>query len=253
MSNRSPALAAAFALAACLIAPLPGLAAQDPQILVVEDGAIESDGSIQQTTVGVCVLETAPRIPVSYNQVTPNYFTSFAWRIPTSNCTACPAPQNLLINSVSLRIRWFSACTAQAEVLIVGATGPAGCRVPDPNNVLCGPAIYPVSGAGSESVLHTLPLTPACCVTGEAFALVRYIGTGACAPGSSGQTPGIGQANMLCATCDQYYTSSPGVPSLTDWCIAPTVNKFWMEVDADCCVATDLDSRSWGRLKTIYR
>lgn len=251
MSARIPTLATALVFATCLLAPTV-LAEQDPRVFVVEEDATHRDDVIH-SAAGACLLAPAPRIPVSYTQFAPEHYTSFAWRIPTGSCTACSAPQDLIINSVSFRIRWFTACTAQAEVSIVGATGPPECRVPDPDNVLCGPALYPVSGTGSESVLYTLALPPACCVTGEAFALVRYIGTGACTPGSLGQTPGIGQADAECVTCEQYYTSSPSVPSLSEWCYLTGIRKFWMEVDADCCGVTGLEPRTWGKLKTFYR
>lgn len=249
MTTRYAALAAALLLASCLATPLPGLAAGGPPIIVVDEGVPGPADFAPEAIAGVCTLQPGPIAGFS-TSFSPNVWTSFAWRIPLSSCTACPAPQNLQINSVAIRVRWFNLCSAQAEVSIVGATGPSTCRVPDPTNVLCGPATSTISfGGGPTTVLHTLPLPSGCCVTGEAFALVRFTGFASCGT----PAPGIVNSTALCASCDQYFTASH-VPSQTDWCpTGATHNSLWMEIDADCCMPTGIGPHSWGTIKTLYR
>ena len=253
MLARFLASAAAPVLACCLAAT--GLAATEPPLIEVVDGTTPDDGRLQ-TPSGVCVLEPGPRIPLSYVRQPPGYLTSFAWRLPLSACSACPAPQTLIVNSVAFSVRWFSVCSAEAEVSIVGATGPTDCRVPEPTNMLCEPAPFPINGNGDESVEYTVPLPGACCVSGEAYAWVRLIGTGDCPPGPApgGEfLPGIGAAEPFCSTCRQYVSWLPESPSLTEWCSSSGHRMLWMRVDADCCGATDAGHRSWGTLKTLYR
>jgi len=240
----------ALALACGLVAPVPGLADEPPSKVQIADPPGPGGPGVQ-AAAGVCVLEPAPRVPVSYFMYSPNYLTSFAWRIPLSSCSACPQPTVLNINAVTIQMRWFTACNAIAEVLIVGATGPSGCRVPDSTNVLCS-ATYPITGTGNVSTPHTLPLPSGCCITGEAFAWVRLTEIGSCM-GSGGEMPGFGATGASCVNCEQYYTWAPGSSALTEWCSTTNINLLWMEVDADCCPATETHPRSWGKVKTIYR
>ncbi len=255
MIARFAALAAALVLASWFVAPMPGLAAGGQPIIVVDDGARGPDDSATQSTAGVCILEPAPLDLLNYVLALPDVYTSFAWRIPFSSCTACPAPQTLQINSVTIRIRWFSVCSAQAQVSIVGATGPSTCRVPDPTNVRCGPAMYTISGIGQIGATHTLPLPSGCCVSGEAFALVRFTGFDLCAGPTFG--PGIYRTTAACVNCDEFISSSVTYPPGTDWCAVfpppPILNSLWMQVDADCCIPTGIGSHSWGTIKTLYR
>jgi hypothetical protein len=102
-------------------------------------------------------------------------------------------------------------------------------------------------------VIHSLPLPTGCCVGDGAFALVRFTGFNLCTPGPIGQSPGMRLTGAQCVTCDQYFSWMPDSPGLTEWCTAGNPAKWWMSVDADCCVATGNDARSWGTLKTLYR
>jgi len=250
MTTRFAALAPALVLASCLAAPLPGLAAEGPPIMVVDDGASGPAGTKPVGATGACVLEPNPRTTMSVFFKLPDAFTSLAWHVPA--CSACPSPLGLRINSLTMGIRWFTTCSAQVEVSIVGATGPSGCRVPDPSNVLCGPLTHTISGTG-VTALHTLPLPSGCCLTGELFALVRFIGFDACADANL-FTPGLSLATSPCVNCDAYLTTLASVPSLTDWCpIAGTFGSIWMQLDADCCTVTGVGPRSWGSLKMLYR
>jgi hypothetical protein len=237
MTSRFSALPATLFLALCVVLPLPGFAAAGTHIQIVDDGPVVLSPASGQAATGVCVLEPAARGNISYILSSPDVFRKVAWRIPFASCTACPATQALQINSMAFRVRWFGACTATAEVSIVGATGPATCRVPDTTNVLCPPVTHTiVNPSGGVGVIYTLPLSPGCCVTGEAFALVRFSGFENCLSGT-GAGPGLTGTTALCTNCDQFFTASTNFTSFTDWCSFPD-NSIWIQLDADCCAAT---------------
>jgi len=198
---------------------------------------------VDKAAASACTLEPGPiDLSTSYVWTSPDAFRTLAWRIPRASCTACAANVGLAVQRVSFRVRWFGPCTATAEVSVVGATGPAGCRVPDPNQVLCGPTSYPISGVTSGGVIHTLDVAPGCCVGPEAFVVVRFTGLDACDP--SGQlTPGLTRTSAPCVNCSEDVATTVSYPTLTDWCTL-TTNGIWMQVEADCCGAVGVGDGS---------
>jgi hypothetical protein len=203
-----------------------------------------------QATNAACTLEPGPISGTSYVLQPPDAFTAVAWKIPMSSCTACPSPAALDLKTVSFRVRWFGACTATAEISIVGAQPGPGCLVPDPTQVLCGPVSYSISGTAAGGVVYTLPTPSGCCVSGDAFIVIRFGGFDQCVTPSF--APGLTATLLPCVNCEEYYTSTVSAPSFTDWCSFPSAMSLWLSVDADCCIPTPALRHSWGTLKTRY-
>jgi hypothetical protein len=218
-------------IAACAMATRAGAASVPLEIFDRATPPAEA-----KTGAAACTLEPGPiETSFSYAWTTPDAFRALAWRIPRASCTACAPNVGLAVRKVSFRVRWFGACTATAEVSVVGATGPAACRVPDPNQVLCGPSAYPISGVASSGVIHTLDLPVACCVGPEAFVLVRFTGFDACYPAGQ-NSPGLTRTSAACVNCTEDAATVVSYPALTDWC-SLTTNGIWLQVEADCCGA----------------
>ena len=231
---RLAAVPAALLSVAALAAFSTTLVAASPPITIVDDPATDYAAAFAATTgiAATCTLEPGPISATSLAFSQPDAFTAMAGRI--APCAACPSPQTLDLKTVSIRVRWLSACTAQAEVSIVGATGTAGCLVPNPTQVLCGPTLHTISSPGQVGIIHTLPIPSGCCVSGDAFVLVRFIGFQNCSA-----SPGLTLATTACVNCDEYFTTNVSRPSLTDWCTIST-NGLWWRLEADCCTVTGI-------------
>lgn len=228
-SRISAACIALLLLASAL--PAPGAA--DPSPVLLPDAASPAPDAQVQTTAAACTLEPGPiETSASYAWTLPDAFSNVAWLVPRASCTACAPGLGLEIKTVSFRVRWFGACTATAEVSIVGATGSTGCRVPDPNHVLYGPASFQIVGTGSLGIVHTLTLPAAWCVGTEAFVMIHFVGLDACYP--SGSSPGLTRTSTTCVSCSEYVSTIVSSPTLADWCTLAT-NSLWMQVEADCC------------------
>lgn len=205
-----------------------------------------------EAVAAACVLVPGPPNTFAYIWTPPEELQSVAWKLPIGACTACAASGGVLnVTNARIRMRWLRACSAQAEISIVGAAPGPNCLVPDPTQVLCGPATYTISGVTNGSVNHTLPLPTGCCVAGDAFVLVRFTGLGACASG--GVSPGLAAANTTCASCTQFVTATVIHPTSTEWCASGVANPMWFSVDTECCAATPSLGHSWGGIKTLYR
>jgi hypothetical protein len=210
--------------------PSPGGADSAP--ILVHDDASPAEARAPAVTA-TCTLEPGPiQTSFSYAWTTPDAFTDLAWLAPRASCTACGPSFGLEIKTVSFGVRWFGACSATAQVTIVGSTGTVGCRVPNPGNVLYGPASFPIVGTGSLGVVHTLTLPSGWCVGPDAFVMVHFVGLGACYPG--GSSPGLTRTGTTCVGCKEYISTTVTNPLLTDWCTIAT-NSLWMQVEADCC------------------
>jgi hypothetical protein len=230
---------------------LPGSALAVPSLTV--DAAAPAMPPVIEGATGACTIETGPIGNVSSAWQGPDFLTAIATPIQPTQCSACPSPQILTLNSVSFRLRWLTACSATAEVSIVGATGSPGCLAPDPSQVLCGPLSYTVSGPGSVGIVHTLPLPSGCCVSQPAFVLVRFTGFESC---SGGSAPGITNNTLACSPCQSWWSTVLSYPSLSDRCLEGTgagLSQTWLSVDADCCAPTPALPKSWGDVKTFYR
>lgn len=233
--RRSMTLLTLAALAA--IATTQAAAAPPPT--VIEDPAPGPAVSFDVTTGAVftCTIEPGPISSTSTAFTHPDNFTAIAMRVPT--CATCPDPQTLDLKTISIRIRWLRECAAQAEVSVVRAVSSGGCLVPDPTQVLCGPVVHAISSPGSVGIIHTLPIPTGCCVSGNAFVLVRFIDTLNCSiVGSS--WPFLTRMSDACVNCQAFFTTAVNHPTMTDWCtIAPT--GLWWRLESDCCAATGVD------------
>lgn len=187
---------------------------------------------------------------ISFFFTPPEEMTSMAWKIPTASCATCGSA-GLTLKTVTFRLRWFSVCTAQAQVSVVGAKLGATCLEPDTMNVLCPPMTYSIAGIGNATVLHTLAFAPDCCVSGDAFVLIRFEGLGACAGVNA--TPGLGVSTAACVPCEQFITATHIYPDITEFCSIGSTQENWVSIDADCCMATPTRPKTWGSLKLLYR
>ena len=236
-----PRTAAHAVVGLCLcLGPHRGFGSAAAPPLVIDDPAIPSRARILSPELA-CVLEPGPvSTGTSYYWNTPDAFTHLYWRIPQQECAAC-AGQGLNPATIQFRVRWFGPCAAQAEVSIVGVTGPPNCRVPDPANVLCGPVTHPIVGTGVGSAYHTLPVPAECCLPGDAFLRLRFIGLENCYP-SGTPSPGIGASSTPCVNCEEYIATAVGLPSLTSWCpIAPGLTSLWVQLESECCAVVGVD------------
>jgi hypothetical protein len=227
---------ASVLLALAAVSALAGTqAVAAPPMTVLDDplAGAASGFDVMAGTAFTCTLESGPISSTSYRYVEPDAFTSFAVRIPS--CGACPEPQTLAVRTISFRVRWFAACAAQAEVSIVRAVASGGCLAPDPTQVLCGPTLHPLVGTGSVGIIHTLTLPTDCCVSGDAFVRVRFIGLDGCSV-----SPALTGTTTACVNCEAFFTTAVSTPTLTDWCtVVP--NGLWWRIESDCCAATGID------------
>lgn len=206
-----------------------------------------------------CNFQPGAENTFSYIWTKPEALDLVAWRLPS--CAAC-AGSGLNVTAVTIRMRWPFACTAQATVSIVGATNVNGCLRPDTNQVLCPPRTSTIRSTiqNIAVVTHPLPTSAGCCISGDAFVVIRFSGLGSC-PSLDGTSPGLRASTGACAPCTQYFMASNFVlPGLQEWCqpVEPEDGAgpeflMWMSVDANCCAITPTGRQSWGRVKSIYR
>ncbi len=167
-----------------------------------------------------------------------------------SDCPAC-GPGGLLITAAHLILYYQEACSIPVEVSIVPAIQSGGCAVPDVNNTLCGPVPFQLTVSNPGGYDFIMALAQPCCITGDAFLLIRFVDFGTCTT-----LPDLVAADVPCNPCVSYNLN----PSFgfVDMCADP----FWaqynsgnpnMFVDADCCTTTPTLHGNWGRLKQLYR
>lgn len=196
-----------------------------------------------------CALQPAAPINAVNFISKEGHWQAIAWKLPS--CSACGSSPGLLVRNVQFRVAWSFECAAEAEISIVGAVGEAGCLRPDSTNVLCPPTTHPIAGGTDEFVSYTLPFPENCCVTQNAFVLIRFSFEDCLF------WQGIGLAQGTVTPCTQYVQYGSVYPQLTDWCEYGNGCQFpywlWMQVAADCCGATPAEPRSWGSVKSRYR
>lgn len=230
-----------------LAASLPSTGSADPAAPMVIEDLLPQGGGLPSLDAS-CVLSPGP-VGASSVVFTPEVYTAVATLVDPQSC-ACPLASSIVLRTVSFRVRWFEACSATAEVSVVGSTGGA-CPAPDLGRVLCGPVSHPISSAGAVGVTYTLPMPDGCCIDEPAFVLVRFTGFELC---GGANTPGLVISSVFsCTPCTQYASISNLFPALTQWCSIAESLHLWFSVEADCCDATPTLPGSWGRLKTIYR
>lgn len=237
-------------LALLILLVLPAGAIASP--VVIEDQVPPGDELFSAT--GLCVLEHGPFAAFA-GTYEPEVLTSAATLVRPSSCAACPSPGILMLNSVSFRVLWSGVvCNPTVEITVVESSGGA-CPTPLADQVICGPITHSISGT-SGRVVYTLPMPTPCCLSRDAFVLVKFIGLDQCANPVSGAHPAFyfASSSPACAPCTQYATVSNTYPTPTEWCtIWGGFANLWLSVDADCCDPTPTLPSSWGRLKTVYQ
>jgi hypothetical protein len=214
-------------------------------------GAGSAAPSGSSTASPACTLTPGAMQSVSFFWTPPEELTAAAWKISASTCDACAATGGLTPTSVSFGVRWFRSCSALAQVLIVGARTDGGCPVPDTTKVLCGPATFTISNNRGGIKAHTLQLPGGCCISGDAFLLVRFTGFGGCS--AAGLSPGLAASSGPCVACEQYVSAANIYPTLTEWCSVGAANSMWFSMETQCCLVTPVKEHSWGRLRVMYR
>jgi hypothetical protein len=243
-------VAAAFALfAACILSVTRSSAGVPPQVQTITD---DTPVPVEAVT-GVCTVEPAPPGATSYT-FGAGRWRDLVWRIHPGACEACPFPQALAMESVAFRVRWLGKCTAQVELTIIGATGPAACPQPDTTNVLCGPTLHPIeSDAFAGLKTHTLPILGSCCISQDAFVRIRFVNL-LCDDAQVTEFA-VNGTTTPCSNCEQYFGTTAFFGGLSDWCAALNggVNSVWTRYTANCCAPVPTVPRSWGQVKTLYR
>src|SRR5262245_13012960 len=216
----------------------------NPEVLASADAATPSIPAASCTMAPGAIGTTA------FFWTPPEELTSVAWKIPTSSCTTCGPNPALSLTSASFRMRWFRACSATAQISIIGASQGDTCMVPDTSRVLCGPITQPFAPVGNGNVLYTVPIPNGCCISGDAFLYIKFTGLGACATTVG---PGLTAAQAPCTPCVQYVSALNIFANTTEWCSIGASGPMWFSINADCCSMTPTREGSWGSLKTLYR
>jgi len=146
-------------------------------------------------------------------------------------------------------------CSIPVRVSITPAEDPDGdgCFTPAPFAApLCPETRYVIDdrGAFDTCLDYALPIASGCCVSGPVFLTVAF-DQGTCpypVPRICGPRD--------CVLCRQF-NWYPGIgPPGDDLCAAVGPYGYGgldMWADSECCSPTPNTSRSWGRLKTLYR
>jgi hypothetical protein len=212
-------------------------------------------GSVQTLQIGspisansVCRIGPMRSSPTSYavDYILPpddGYYTL----LRLSDCSECPSPPVVMITNAHFVLEWRQTCPINVRVGIVGAdyTNPA-CPKPDPATVLFPLTPFVINPPGPGSADISIALPQPVCVSGDSYLAIifdnfnqctiaspRLITNVACVPCVSWNLFQVGHEDELCAK------GFPGNPV--------------HYVEADCCVNTSTEFRSWGRIKLLYR
>jgi len=199
-----------------------------------------TSAAVPRLSAGTCVLEPGPRSGTSLVWISPDDYSNVYWRIPA--CASCPAGENLQLDSLSFRVRWFGACTAHVRVSVVGTIGTGNCSRPDTTHALCSPSMYTITGTGSVGIIHSLALPTGCCVPSGSFLRVEFLDLASCDAAGS-LSPGLTIASNTCTACEQFYQTTVTHPGITEWCTPDSAgsNPIWLHLVADCCATTGVD------------
>ena len=179
--------------------------------------------------------------------------TEFFQLVDVSQCPTCQSTRSLMLSDVFWRLRFAFPCSLSVRVSVVAATpvvGAVDCFAPDPNQVLCQPATYPIVEVESQTSSHDydLPIVGGCCIGDRAFIHIEVL-----ARACTGNALSAIYANP-CTPCTQYIISPTfRGPTMVDQCNGGFNHNYLIWSNAFCCDATPTHGTSWGRLKTIYR
>jgi hypothetical protein len=234
---------ALVALPILVVAPaLAGLA--NP--IIVPDEVMASSPS---AVAGMCTIQPeSPGTSLMTWGTTDRWDKTF-YLVQPEVCPVCTPTQCLQLNSITLKLRMWAACTFQVQVSVVGTQGTS-CLAPNELDVICGPTVVDVTSPGTGSFNATIPLPAGRCITDPVFVGVRFLNPESC----NNQAPGITAGGLRpCATC-RTYASTHDYPEL--WAQCDPVyggDNLWYSVDADCQAPVPALRQSWGQLRMLYR
>ena len=207
-------------------------------------------GSPSSTHVACTLGETRPPAWINPGYLAPpddRYYTFLRY----SDCPGC-GPGGLLITTAHVVLYFEQPCTIPVEVSIVPVLNPGSeCPRPDVNTTLCGPVPFTLIVDNIGGYDFILNLGQPCCITGDAFLLIRFPTLGTC-----DVLPDLVAADLPCNPCFSYNLNP--VFGFVDMCSDPFWTQYQsgnpnMYVDTDCCTITPARPGTWGRLKQLYR
>ena len=199
-----------------------------------------------QSAQATCTLGVTGAPAFLFNYLLPpndSYYT----RINSSDCTVCTGPGGIEVVSASIFLNYRSVCAFPVRVALVGATGPAGCRVPDPSTLLSAPLNYDLLPPATGNWIFTMPLPPGTCVSGDAFIEITFLSTAAGCTSSSTWPRLVTTAS--CNACQQYNIYPGGND---EWCSVAPPGNFVVTADVNCCSVVPTLPKSWGQLRIMY-
>jgi hypothetical protein len=175
------------------------------------------------------------------------------WSVKPEDCPICATPQQLQLNSITLRLLTFAACTFQVRVSVVGVTD---ATYPEPNetDVICPPTVVDVTSPGTSAFDATIPLPPECYLSRPAFVGVQFLNPETACVGWTWMPPGILVSGEGASVENVNFFSTLTMPDyLTDLSLS-TYENLWYSIDAACGgEATPALPGTWGKLKSVYR
>jgi hypothetical protein len=167
-----------------------------------------------------------------------------------SACGSCTGPGGVVITTALLALNFQVGCDQPITLSVVGASGDAPCRTPDPTTILCAATAYLLSPGAPGNYIFALALPAACCISQDAFLCVNFVQPGNGCSTASTRPRLITTAS--CAPCVSYNIYPGGDDDLCSPAVAFPGNPL-IAANADCCSITPARSGSWGRLKLLYR
>ncbi len=168
-------------------------------------------------------------------------------RISSSDCTACTGPGGIEVLSANILLNYRAVCAFPVRIAIVAATGPPGCRVPDPTTLLSAPLIYNLTPAAIGNWNFSMPLPVGTCVAGDAFIEITFLANATgCA--TSATIPRL-ITTASCNPCQQYNIYPGGND---EWCSVAPPGNFIVTADVNCCSVVPTLPKSWGQLRIMY-
>ncbi len=200
-----------------------------------------SEGAQATCTIGVT---GAPAFFFNY-LLPPN--DSYYTRISSTDCTACAGASGIEVLTANILLNYRAACSFPVRVAIVAATGPAGCRTPDPTTLLSAPLTYNLAPTAPGNYTFSMPLPVGTCIIGDAFIEITFLNnvTGC---NSSTTIPRL-ITTASCTPCRQYNIYPGGND---EWCSVTPPGDIVVNADVNCCYIVPTLPKSWGQLRIMY-
>lgn len=178
-------------------------------------------------------------------------FAGDSWltRLDPADCSDCDVVQ---LTTAHVWLRFIVAGDVPVSIRIVGAAENQG---PDLAVELCPSTDYVLSPPGTGLQEFILPLPEGCCITGDTFLQVIF------PQGSSQESYFFELATSGNDGCgNAFYTEFGFLNGVCNWTCNSTPPQICvgtspavMNVEAECCLPTPTDQRTWGAVKAIYR